>query len=71
MLQRRVPQKTRVQGSPTFQGFGSGCKRFDPKVMIINWTLEHDAATGSGWRPVSEKLSVCLENPLEKRNGQR
>ena len=71
MLQRHVPQRTKVQGSPAFQGFGSGCKRFDPKVMIINWTLEHDAAAGSGWRPVSEKLSVCLENPLDCRKGQR
>ena len=42
MLQRRVPQRNGVQGSPAFQGFGNGCKRFDPKVKIINWALEHD-----------------------------
>ena len=43
MWLRRVPQRTRAQGNTAF---GSGCKRFDPKVMIIDWALEPPGAGG-------------------------
>ena len=41
-----------MQDSPAF---GSGCKRFNPKVMIINWALEKDSKDRktSGARPTA------------------
>ena len=54
MWLRRVPQRTREQGNTAF---GSGCKRFDPKVMIIDWALEPPGAGGpdgaGGWRALA------------------